>query len=173
MRKLALPAALAATLVASSAAAKFSNPLDELVSTVFAPLMPPVRVAALHSPSRAGFHRLNGRRTDTWRMTPFLRAIPGAGFVGRAMRASFYGAGERLNKRTANGEVFNPRAMTAAHRTLPFGTRLQVCYRGCTVVRINDRGPAAWTGRSLDLTAGAARAINHPGDAFVQAVVVR
>ncbi|RNJ51614.1 septal ring lytic transglycosylase RlpA family lipoprotein [Methylocystis hirsuta] len=130
-------------------------------------------MAALHSPSRAGFNRVTGRRTDTWRMTPYLRSIPGAAFIGRAMRASFYGAGERLNRHTATGEVFNPRAMTAAHRTLPMGTRLQVCYRGCVVVRINDRGPAAWTGKALDLTAGAARAIGHPGDAYVQAAVVR
>ena len=73
--------------------------------------------------------------------------------------ASFYGRkGERLNRHTANGEVFNPLALTAAHRTLPFGTLLQVTYRGETVVvRINDRGPAQWTGRSLDLSYGAAR----------------
>lgn len=70
--------------------------------------------------------------------------------------ASFYGA-ESGNK-TANGERFNPQGMTAAHRTLPFGTRLRVCFRGCAVVRISDRGPFV-RGRSLDLSAGAARAI--------------
>ncbi len=91
----------------------------------------------------------------------------------RAMRASFYGGGPRKyepNSHTANGERFNQWAMTAAHRTLPFGTRLHVCYRGCVVVRINDRGPAAWTGRSLDLSRGAATVIGlvGPGTGLVR-----
>lgn len=72
------------------------------------------------------------------------------------MRASYYGA--ESGRRTASGERFNPNGLTAAHRTLPFGTRLRVCYRGCVVVRVNDRGPFI-RGRSLDLSAGAARAI--------------
>ena len=77
--------------------------------------------------------------------------------VSRAM-ASFYGApGEHLNRHTADGSVFNSARMTAAHRTLPFGTMLQVTYAGkSVVVRVNDRGPAAWTGRALDLSYGAA-----------------
>lgn len=91
-----------------------------------------------------------------------LRHAPHAHSTG-TMYASVYGAGERLNTHTASGERFNPRAHTAAHRTLPLGTRLHVCYHGCTVVRINDRGPAKWTGRDLDLSRGAARAIGHPG----------
>jgi len=71
--------------------------------------------------------------------------------------ASWYGGGERLSRHTANGEIFNPRALTAAHRTLPFGTRLVVRHGGRSVsVRINDRGPAKSTGRSLDLSRGAA-----------------
>lgn len=77
--------------------------------------------------------------------------------------ASYYGAGEYLNRHTASGERFDPQAMTAAHRTLPFGTLLSVCFRGCAVVRVNDRGPAAATGRSLDLSLGAARAIGMTG----------
>ena len=74
--------------------------------------------------------------------------------------ASFYGHGERLNRHTADGELFDPDGFTAAHRTLPIGTRLRVTYKGRSVtVRVNDRGPAAWTGRTLDLSYGAARAI--------------
>ena len=74
--------------------------------------------------------------------------------------ASFYGHGERLNRHTSDGEVFDPNGLTAAHRTLPIGTQLRVTYKGRSVtVRVNDRGPAAWTGRSLDLSYGAARAI--------------
>lgn len=73
--------------------------------------------------------------------------------------ASFYGGGgkERLNKHTASGAVFRPGGLTAAHRTLPLGTRLLVSRSGrSVVVTVNDRGPAAWTGRSLDLSRGAA-----------------
>jgi rare lipoprotein A len=47
--------------------------------------------------------------------------------------------------------------MTAAHRTLPFGTQVTVCHHGC-VVRINDRGPFV-RGRHIDFTPAAARAI--------------
>ena len=80
----------------------------------------------------------------------------GAG--GSRMVASFYGHGEKLSRHTASGAVFNPSAHTAAHRTLPFGTHLRVCHRGCTTVVVNDRGPFV-RGRSLDLSYGAARAI--------------
>lgn len=74
------------------------------------------------------------------------------------VRASWYGGvGEHLARRTADGEIFRPNALTAAHRTLPFGTRLSVSYRGRNViVTITDRGPARFTGRSLDLSRGAA-----------------
>lgn len=73
---------------------------------------------------------------------------------GETMRASYYSHGTH----TANGERFRPDGLTAAHRTLPFGTRLRVCYHGCVVVRINDRGPFI-RGRQLDLSRGAARAV--------------
>jgi len=63
---------------------------------------------------------------------------------------------------TANGEAFNMYANTAAHKTLPFGTRLRVCYSGCVDVRINDRGPYI-SGRHLDLSYGAANAIGLIG----------
>ena len=77
--------------------------------------------------------------------------------AGLTMRASYYGGGERLARHTASGERFHPGGLTAAHRTLPFGTRLLVSRAGrSVVVRVNDRGPAAYTGRSLDLSRGAA-----------------
>ncbi|MFT4098153.1 MAG: septal ring lytic transglycosylase RlpA family protein [Rhodoblastus sp.] len=80
--------------------------------------------------------------------------------TGRVMRASWYGGGEPLSRYTASGAPFRPWALTAAHRTLPFGTRLRVSHGGrSAIVVVNDRGPAAWTGRSLDLSRGAARAI--------------
>ena len=77
---------------------------------------------------------------------------------GSKMVASYYGHGERLARHTASGAVFNPHAYTAAHKTLPFGTHLRVCHRGCVTVVVNDRGPFV-RGRHLDLSYGAARAI--------------
>ncbi|MGB3297381.1 MAG: septal ring lytic transglycosylase RlpA family protein [Phormidesmis sp.] len=74
--------------------------------------------------------------------------------------ASWYGPGFD-GRLSASGEVFNQYAMTAAHRTLPFGTRVLVTnlYNGRQVtVRINDRGPYSG-GRIIDLSAGAADAI--------------
>ena len=70
---------------------------------------------------------------------------------------------------TANGEVYDQWGYTAAHKTLPFGTRLRVCYQGCINVRINDRGPFIGP-RELDLSRGAAEAIGlvHPGVANVE-----
>jgi rare lipoprotein A len=73
-------------------------------------------------------------------------------------RASFYGLGDGFAGRTtASGETMRPSAMTTAHRTLPFGTRLLVTNRSNgsqVVVRVNDRGPAVLD-RILDLSAGA------------------
>lgn len=94
--------------------------------------------------------------------------------AAETMRASYYGS--ESGSRTANGERFRPSGLTAAHRTLPFGTRLRVCHRGrCVVVRVNDRGPARWTHRSLDLSRGAAAQIGmlRVGVALVQVERVR
>lgn len=74
--------------------------------------------------------------------------------------ASFYGPGF-AGKKTANGERFNPGALTAAHRSLPFGTRLKLTNTAngrSVVVRINDRGPFVG-GRVLDVSQGAASAL--------------
>ncbi len=70
--------------------------------------------------------------------------------------ATWYGPGFH-GRTTANGEIFNSGAMTAAHRTLPFGTRLRVCTtKRCVLVRVNDRGPFG-AGRVLDLSRAAAQ----------------
>ena len=74
-------------------------------------------------------------------------------------QASWYGA--ESGNRTANGERFNPAAMTAAHRTLPFGTMVRVTSLKtgkAVIVRINDRGPFR-SRRIVDLSAGAAEII--------------
>jgi rare lipoprotein A len=68
--------------------------------------------------------------------------------------------------RTASGGRVNCSAMTAAHRRLPFGTRVRVCHSKCVTVRINDRGP--WVrGRDIDLSPAAARAIGLSGTGHV------
>lgn len=73
------------------------------------------------------------------------------------MVASYYGT--ESGNRTANGEPFDGSSLTAAHRTMPFGTKLRVTYRGkSVVVRVNDRGPFI-KGRSLDLSRAAAQRI--------------
>jgi rare lipoprotein A len=80
--------------------------------------------------------------------------------LGEGM-ASFYGA-ELAGNRTASGERFNPSAMTAAHRTLPMGTKLRVTNKAngkSVVVRINDRGPFA-KNRIIDVSRGAAERIS-------------
>ena len=79
--------------------------------------------------------------------------------IGRG-EASFYGH-ELAGNRTASGERFNPRAMTAAHRTLPMGTKLRVTNSAngrSVIVRINDRGPFVGR-RIIDVSLGAAQEI--------------
>ena len=83
--------------------------------------------------------------------------------IAHAEMASVYGGRDGYcGSRTANGERVNCSAMTAAHRRLPFGTRVHVCHGRCVTVRINDRGP--WVrGRDIDLTPAAGRAIGLGG----------
>jgi rare lipoprotein A len=71
--------------------------------------------------------------------------------------SSWYGPGFD-GRLTASGSRYNQHGLTAAHKTLPFGTRLRVCLKRCAVVTVNDRGPYIH-GRSLDLSKGAADAI--------------
>lgn len=75
-------------------------------------------------------------------------------------KASYY-AGKYAGRLTANGEIFDPEALTAAHRSLPFDTRVRVTRidvpgEPSVVVRINDRGPFK-RGRIIDLSKAAAR----------------
>ena len=95
-----------------------------------------------------------------------LAAVLPASSAG-TMLSSWYGPGFH-GRLTANGERYDMHAFTAAHKTLPFGTKLRVCYQGCATVRINDRGPFIGS-RELDLSYGAAKAIGlvEPGVADV------
>ena len=96
-----------------------------------------------------------------------LLCLPLAGDSKSTMLTSWYG-GYFHGRTTANGETYNMYGHTAAHKTLPFGTVLEVCYQGCTTVRINDRGPYIGA-RELDLSYGAAQTIGliEPGVAPV------
>jgi rare lipoprotein A len=80
--------------------------------------------------------------------------------------ASTYGNGDGYaGRKTASGERMNPRALTAAHRTLPFGTRVTVTNTRnsrSVVVRINDRGPFT-RGRVIDLSPAAASMLGFSG----------
>ena len=90
--------------------------------------------------------------------------------------ASWYGQPHQ-GRATASGEAFDMNKLTAAHRTLPFGTRLRVTNVDngkSVVVRVNDRGPHV-PGRVLDLSFRAAQAlgITDAGVARVEVVVLR
>lgn len=85
--------------------------------------------------------------------------------------ASYYGT--ESGSRTASGARFNPSAMTAAHRTLPFGTRVRVTHLGngrSVDVRINDRGPYVG-GRIIDLSQGAAGVLGMHGQGVARVKV--
>lgn len=82
----------------------------------------------------------------------------------KAVEASYYGQ-EFAGRPTASGERFDPEQLTAAHRTLPFGTQVKVTNAGSgksVVVEINDRGPFHGN-REIDLSKAAARQIGMLG----------
>lgn len=97
----------------------------------------------------------------------------GPDFLGEGL-ASFYGPG-LYGHRTANGERLEPGTLTAAHRTLKFGSCVRVVNLGNgreVLVRINDRGPYAG-GRILDLSVAAARQIGLQGQGVARVRLFR
>jgi rare lipoprotein A len=104
--------------------------------------------------------------------SPQEKATPGSIIRGYA---SFYGD-EFHGRLTSNGEVFSQELLTAAHKTLPFGTKLKVTNtknKRSVIVRVNDRGPFV-DGRVLDLSRAAAERIDmkNEGVAFVSITVM-
>jgi len=87
-------------------------------------------------------------------------------------RVSLYG-GEFAGRKTASGEIFDPQALTMAHRTLPFGTRVLVVnlanQRSVEVI-VNDRGPAV-SDRIADLSLAAARRLGMIGSGVIEALL--
>jgi rare lipoprotein A len=114
-------------------------------------------------------HASAAPNTPSWRNANASIA-PSSGGHSFAGIASHYG--NESGSRTASGQRFNQNAMTAAHRSLPFGTKLRVTHGDrSVVVTINDRGPFI-RGRVLDLSTGAARAIGLGGLGRVVAEVI-
>jgi rare lipoprotein A len=110
-----------------------------------------------HHHGHRQFHHAGNASNGSWRDANASIA-PGSG-SGRSFSgiASFYG--NESGSKTASGQRFNQNAMTCAHRSLPFGTKLRVTHGGSSVVvTVNDRGPFV-RGRVLDLSTAAARAI--------------
>jgi rare lipoprotein A len=109
------------------------------------------------------FHHHVARATSgssAWRSSNAFAPASGPGRTFSGV-ASYYG--NEAGSKTASGQRFNQNALTAAHRTLPFGTKLRVTHGDRSViVTINDRGPFV-RGRVLDLSTGAARAIGLTG----------
>ena len=130
---------------------------------LMAPFSSPVLAAASSSSTPAADSVIRDVAPSPQWEERFIRRMPSApksplqlasAYSGQA---SWYGPGFYGN-RTASGEVLRPGAMTAAHRTLPFGTRVLVTNLNngrSAVVRINDRGPFHG-GRIIDLAQGAA-----------------
>jgi rare lipoprotein A len=105
---------------------------------------------------------------DSWKdANAMVHSGTGHSFSGVA---SFYG--NESGSQTASGQRFNQNAMTCAHRSLPFGTKLRVSHGGrSVVVTVNDRGPFV-RGRVLDLSTAAARALGIEGLGQVTAEVI-
>ncbi len=84
-----------------------------------------------------------------------VEELPGSGGPGRIALASWYG-GELEGSLQANGEPFQPWALTVASWDYPLGTVLLICEDFCTTATVTDRGPAFWTGKDIDLSLGVA-----------------
>jgi len=119
--------------------------------------------------ARRSVHRTQRSAARTTHRAAKQEVAAGAGSTGMA---SFYG-GQFHGRQTASGVRFNSGAMTAAHRSLPFGTRVRVTHlgNGRTVeVRINDRGPFVG-GRIIDLSQGAAGVLGMHGQGVARVKV--
>lgn len=134
------------------------------------------RTQAASIPVQMPESSFDGAHTKRW-IHQSVNRIPSS-HSSLAYTASWYGVQDGFHgRRTASGEVFNAYALTAAHRTLPFGTLVRVVNLNngrSVVVRINDRGPYNYS-RSIDLSEAAAGRIGmfRSGTAPVQLQVIR
>jgi rare lipoprotein A len=145
---------------AGTLASFYSFPTSYFTSSTFSPSAP--SSAAIGLAAEPGPSAVAGPRLASVSSTPVLypqRLVEPKHFAYGI--ASFY----RRPSRTASGETFDKREPTAAHRTLPFGTRLRVinvATRRSVTVRVNDRGPYV-PGRIVDLSYSAAEALGMVG----------
>jgi rare lipoprotein A len=132
---------------------------------------PAVTIAAQTAAEPATVSRASRSRALAPKQLP-MKSVTKTVETGRTFsgQASWYG-GSFQGRRTASGERFDTDELTAASKTLPFGTRVRVCHSGCVVVRINDRGPYVG-GRVLDLSRAAARSVGIYGVGHVTATPV-
>lgn len=87
------------------------------------------------------------------------------------LNASWYGPGF-IGHKTANGEIYDGKKITVAHKSYRFGTILNICYKArCIWATVNDRGPYI-SGRDLDLSVASAEALHFTGVHPVQVNVV-
>ena len=114
-----------------------------------------------HRHSHHASNTRSGTSRGSWRdASAAIAPTSGSGRSFSGM-ASFYG--NESGRKTASGQRFNQSAMTCAHRSLPFGTKLRVTHGDrSVVVTVNDRGPFV-RGRVLDLSTAAARAVGLTG----------
>jgi rare lipoprotein A len=144
-------------------------------------------VAALEKPRSFGlrssrFVESTRRRTTGAKMPKtttalaalFLMVTVGSVQANQAGMASFYGT-KFQGRKTASGERYSNAAMTAAHRTAPFGTRMKVTNVSngrSVVVRVNDRGPFV-RGRVIDVSRAAATQLGFVGRGVTRVRVER
>ncbi|MBW8482973.1 septal ring lytic transglycosylase RlpA family protein [Actinomadura parmotrematis] len=124
----------------------------------------PVADAPRATPSRASRGAPRSTATATPKPKP-KKTRKARVLASGSCEASFYGEGQM----TASGEAFDPGELTAAHKTLPMGSRVRVTNRGndrSVVVRINDRGPYV-SGRCLDLSTAAMKRVGGLGSGVI------
>lgn len=163
--------ATVALMFASVPAQAQENPLEQFFNSL---LGGNSRTAVIEQTSPAYPRSRSGRRMR-YEAIETPNAI--ARYSGRTALATWYGyemLGKGRSGRTANGERFIPGGMTVAHKTLPFGTRIQFTNpkTGRTAIgRVNDRGPFR-RGYTYDLAQGLARSIGHTGSGAVIATIL-
>ena len=143
------PAAHNGLVGGSSPSSRTKKPMKNLILSISILLLCGCTSTSGYSLTEEGFNKLN---------------------TSYQVNATWYQSGSR----TANGEKFNPDGMTAAHKKLPFNTRVRLTNLEngkSIVVRINDRGPFR-KGYEFDLARGAARAINMRGISKLEVLVL-
>ena len=135
------------------------GPRPDPTTAAGSPSSSPRRTPAVSSPVAAG--------------TTAVSAVGPGPSTAATCVASFYGEAHR-GRATASGAPFNPDALTAASWHHPFGTRLQVTHDDRTVVvTVNDRGPAHYLGRCIDLSRAAFARLADLGAGLIDVHVAR